>query len=122
MDLEVTSAGHTGGATSVGIGTGQSGGGIKQMTLLRVNVHDSQHLIEFNPSELDFWNANGFAGQSIFDQMAVVDSTLGQVSGTSGGYGMYTGAKRFMILGNNLNNNGGGEHVLRLPFSHQCRD
>jgi hypothetical protein len=113
MDLEITCSDHSG--NTVGIGTGQNGAGIKQVTLLRVNVHNCQHNIEFNPSALDFWNANGFIGQQIYDQMAVVDSSATNVTGAAGGYGMYTGAKRFMILGNNLDNSGGGEHVLRTP-------
>ena len=113
MDLEITCANHSG--NSVGIGSGQNGVGIKQVTLLRVNVHNCQHNIEFNPSALDFWNAAGFPGHTMYDQMAVVDSTITSVTGGAGGYGMYTGAKRFMILGNNIDNMGGGEHVLRTP-------
>ncbi|MEK7426455.1 MAG: fibronectin type III domain-containing protein, partial [Actinomycetota bacterium] len=109
MDLELNGNGHT---QSIGI---DPNGGIDQVTILRVNSHDNHNPFRFNSGILDFWNANGFPGHTIFDQIAIVDSQTTNVLGASAALSVYASASRFMMLGNDMNNNGGGEHTVRFP-------
>src|SRR6185369_8307164 len=43
------------------------------------------------------------------------DSTTTNITGFSSALSIYASAWRFMLMGNDLNNNGGGEHTVRLP-------
>ena len=102
MDLEIS-----GGAASAIHGEG----GIDQVTLLRLNIHDVHNGVMLSPFILDF-----YAGQHrLWDQVAVVDSSIRTIIGGSGGYGLYVGAQRFALMGNVLSDSTGSEHILRTP-------
>jgi hypothetical protein len=91
-----------------------SGGGINQVTLLRLNMHDVHNGLLLDGSTLDFAKASNPA-HTIWDQIALVDSVTTNITGVSSALSVYASAWRFMLLGNNLNNSGGGEHTVRLP-------
>jgi len=83
MDLELDGLS---GASSVGVG---AEGGINQVTLLRLNIHDIHVGIIFSSSTLDFWNSDGNLGHSghkMWDQLTVFDSTISRAIGGIGGY------------------------------------
>lgn len=91
-----------------------SGGGINQVTLLRLNMHDVHNGLMLDGATLDFAKASNPA-HSIWDQIALVDSVTTNITGVSSALSVYASAWRFMLLGNSLDNNGGGEHTVRLP-------
>jgi hypothetical protein len=91
-----------------------SGGGINQVTLLRLNMHDVHNGLMLDSSTLDFAKASNPA-HTIWDQIALVDSVTNNITGVSSALSIYASAWRFMLLGNSLDNNGGGEHTVRLP-------
>ena len=77
------------GASSVGVG---AEGGINQVTLLRLNIHDIHVGIIFSSSTLDFWNSDGNLGHSghkMWDQLTVFDSTISRAIGGGAGYGTF---------------------------------
>jgi len=105
MDLEIN--GNSGSATN-GI---YAEGGIDQVTLLRLNIHHVHVGVRLSPFVLD-----AFGGQHrLWDQFAMVDSTIQTLIGGSGGNGMYIGAQRLMLMGNVLADSTGAEHILRTP-------
>jgi hypothetical protein len=108
MDIEFDATGH---ANRQAI---NSGGGINQLTLLRLNMHDVHNGLLLDGSTLDFAKASNPA-HTIWDQIALVDSVTSNITGVSSALSVYASAWRFMLLGNSLDNNGGGEHTVRLP-------
>ena len=109
MDLELNGNANT---QSIGI---DADGGINQVTALRVNSHDNHNPFRFNSSILDFYNNNGNPGHTLYDQIAIADCTTSNILGVSAALSVYASATRFMMLGNDMNNNLGGEHTVRLP-------
>ena len=105
MDLEING---NSGAASTGI---HAEGGIDQVTLLRLNIHHVHNGVMLSPFILD-----SYGGQHrLWDQIAVVDSTIRNIIGGSGGYCLYLGAQRFSLMGNVLTDATGAEHILRTP-------
>jgi PKD repeat protein len=102
MDLEIT------GASASGI---HGEGGIDQVTLLRLNMHDVHNGVMLSPFILDYYGGQ----HRLWDQVAVVDSTIRTIIGGSGGYGLYVGAQRFALMGNLLTDSTASEHILRTP-------
>ena len=119
MDLEIN--GQTLATSGV-----TAGGSINQVLLLRLNIHDINDGITFDVSTLDYWNTqSGHAGQTMWDQLAIVDSRVNTIFGgvgvsqspaASGYSGAYISAARLTFMGNNFDNANGGEHVLRTPY------
>jgi PKD repeat protein len=105
VDLEIN--GNSGSATT-GI---HAEGGIDQVTLLRLNIHHVHNGVMFSPFVLDFYGGQ----HRLWDQVAVVDSTLRNIIGGSGGYGLYLGAQRCALLRNVLTDATAAEHILRTP-------
>lgn len=103
MDLEIN--GNGGNATN-GV---YAEGNMNRFTLLRLNIHDVHVGVRLSPFLLDAF------GHPMWDQVAVVDSTISTLIGGSGGNGMYVGASRFALLGNVITNSTGAEHILRTP-------
>ena len=105
MDLEIN--GNSGNATT-GI---HAEGGIDQVTLLRLNIHHVDNGVMLSPFILDYYGGQ----HRLWDQIAVVDSTIRNIIGGSGGYCLYLGAQRFALMGNVLADATGAEHILRTP-------
>ncbi|HEX7069307.1 MAG TPA: FG-GAP-like repeat-containing protein [Rhodothermales bacterium] len=81
-----------------------------QVTILRCDVHDERWAFNFAPDILNYY------GNSLHDQLAIVDSTGIHGVGGAGSNLAYIGAKQFMFLGNDLHDATQIEHVLRLPY------
>jgi PKD repeat protein len=105
MDLEING---NGGSQTNGV---QAEGGIDQVTLLRLNIHDVHFGVQMSPFILDFYGGQ----HRLWDQLAVVDSTIRTIIGGGGGYNLYVGAQRFALMGNLLGDSTGAEHILRTP-------
>lgn len=109
-DLEFDGNGHAGRQAI------KAEGGINQLSLLRLHMHGVRNGLMLSSHLLDWHNRNPrSAGHGLWDEIALVDSTTNNITGSRGGYSVYASAHRFMLLGNGLNNDGGGEHTVRLP-------
>lgn len=108
MDLDLNGMSN---AASMGIGTA---GSINQVTLLRLNIHDTHNGISFSDSLLDWLNNNGSPGQTMWDQIAIVDSSVLHTMGGVGGNGVGVAAKRLSMLGNLVDDSSLAEHILRV--------
>jgi PKD repeat protein len=104
-------------------GIGASGG-FNQFLALRLNIHDIWRGIAAGPDILDWWNNHGDPGHAIFDQWAVVDSTMNAIPGCNspGNYNcdwrVYLAARHSTVQGNYLDNQDtGGSHVLRSEYT-----
>jgi len=111
MDLEFDGLGGAGSNGVIG------NGGANQMTLLRLRIHDASNGIQFSSSILDFWNNNGSPGHVLWDQIAIVDSTIQRVIGGSGGNGMFLLASRLGLLGNTVDDTTAAEHNIRIQYA-----
>jgi hypothetical protein len=77
-----------------------------QITILRVDINNVTQGITFDDGDLTF----------VFDQIAIVDSTITGVVGAAGNIGAYIGATKLSIMGNLMDNNMLGEHIIRMPY------
>jgi hypothetical protein len=114
MDLEIN--GNSGAATEGFHGEGS----IDQVTLLRLNIHHVHFGVQLSPDVPDYYNSNGSPGHHLWDQIAVVDSTIRTIIGGQGGYGSFIGAQRFAYLGNVVSDSTNGEHILRMPYVYKA--
>jgi hypothetical protein len=105
MDLEIN--GNSGTQTN-GV---QAEGAIDQATLLRLNIHHVHFGVQLSPFILDYYGGQ----HRLWDEFAVVDSTIRTIVGGGGGYGLYVGAQRFALMGNVLRDSSASEHILRTP-------
>ena len=120
MDFEIDgSSVRDQGVSGVG-----ANGGFNQFLALRLNIHDIWRGVAAGPSILDWWNNYGHPGHTIFDQWAVVDSTMNAIPGCNspGNYNcdwrVYLAAKHSTVQGNYLDNQDtGGSHVLRSEYT-----
>lgn len=97
-------------------------GGAKQITWLRIYAHD-YHGGGFGTPLLDHWNATGFPGHKIFDQMFLVDSTLSHGAGSLGNAaanGIYVEANRLGFLGNLVEDMVLVEHTVRSAYANNA--
>ena len=92
-----------------------AGGDMNQVTILRVKVQNVNSGFNFGDSILAWWNAHGHPGHTLWDQLAIVDSSVRHVFGGHGGCASYISAKRFSFMGNVLDDSSEAEHILRLP-------
>jgi hypothetical protein len=97
--------------TSAGVGFD---GTADQILLQRLEVRDVQFGILGPDSILDYWNANGSPGHTFHDQLAIVETRVEHTVG--GGYNVYLGAERLMLLGNVFDDSTAAEHVVRTPL------
>jgi hypothetical protein len=102
MDLEIS------GASASAI---HGEGGMDQVTLLRLNIHHVHNGVMLSPFILDYYGGQ----HRLWDQFAMVDSTIRTIVGGGGGYGLYVGAQRFALMGNVLSDSTASEHILRTP-------
>ena len=104
-DLEINGNSN---AAAIGV---HAEGGIDQVTLLRLNIHHVHFGVQLSPFILDYYGGQ----HRLWDQFAVVDSTIRTIVGGGGGYGLYVGAQRFTLMGNVLSDSSASEHILRTP-------
>ncbi|MBI5779158.1 MAG: putative Ig domain-containing protein [Planctomycetes bacterium] len=95
-------------------------GGINQVTLLRLNMHDIHDGFGFTATILDSQNGNGYPGHKTYDQIAIVDSSVVRIVGTTGGVGFAGSGKHFAMLGNFGDDAILGEHVVRLFYLYKA--
>lgn len=129
MDLEFDGLGS---AISHGIGLG---GGVVQITTLRLTLRNFEAAIGFGGDLVNWWNNTpGGSGGHTIDQLAIVDSLV--VFGPNTSYGGYNAGNRVAFMGNNIDNGGvqirrdaqgnvilnsvgnpaNGSHVTRFPY------
>jgi hypothetical protein len=113
MDLEID--GNSGAATNAIYAEGR----IDQVTLLRLNIHHVHVGVRLSPFILEAFGGPS-AGHSLWDQIAIVDSTISTVIGGSGGNGLYVGAQRLGFMGNTVSDTTGAEHVSRWPYVYKA--
>jgi Divergent InlB B-repeat domain len=114
MDLDLN--GMSGLAT-VGI---DANGGFNQFLVLRLNIRNIMRGVAAGPDILDWWNNNGHPGHTIWEDWAIVDSTITPISGcgsTVCDWRIYLAGKRAAIQGNFVDNQtAGGSHVVRSEY------
>ncbi len=102
-----------------------AGGGINQVLILNMHIHDIYNGVNFNYSLLDWHNNHGHPGHSIFDQIAIVNSTITPNTGdginsTTTSWRIYASAQHFAVLGNTLGNVANttamGSHTIRTGY------
>lgn len=108
IDLELDGMANP---SSMGIG---SAGSINQVTLLRLKIHDTHNGISFSDSILDWLNSHSYPGQTMWDQISIVDSSVLHTIGGAGGNGVGLAAKRLLMLGNLVDDSIAAEHILRI--------
>jgi PKD repeat protein len=106
MDLEINA--NSGSATMAFKGEG----GIDQVTLLRMNIHHMHFGVQLSPDVLTYYGPE----HRLWDQFAVVDSTIRNAIGGAGGYVLYFTGQRGAVMGNVLRDSSAAEHVLRTPY------
>ena len=106
MDLEIN--GNSGSVTNAF----NAEGGIDQVTLLRMNIHHMHYGVRMSPDTLD----NYRSAHRLWDQWAVVDSTVRNAIGGTGGYVLYFSGQRCAVMGNVLSDSSAAEHILRTPY------
>ncbi|MEK7706277.1 MAG: hypothetical protein AAB426_15055, partial [Myxococcota bacterium] len=105
-----------------GLGTAQVGidtqGGISQVLILHMNIHDIGNGVVLNSGIVEWWVSHGHPEHALFDDMAIVDSTMTPILGSTTGWRIFAAATRFSIQGNTLGNMTSnasmGSHVVRV--------
>lgn len=93
-------------------------GSAKQVTMLRMNIHDV-HGGGWSIDLLDFWNMGTHPGQTLFDQMFVQDCTFSHgVNGAANA--LYITGTRMAFLGNSITDMVNVEHALRSPYASKA--
>jgi chitodextrinase len=114
MDLEFD-GGNVGNAIGV-----YGYGGFDQFTLLRMHIHHLRVGVYYNYFNLDQFNTGPNNGHVLWDQHAIVDSTITNAVGGDGRYCIYVTAKQFSVMGNHLDNGGTGTHTFRSEHMHHA--
>jgi hypothetical protein len=111
MDLEFDGGGS---ADSVAI---NGDGEMDNLTILRVAAQNVNYAFEFSDAVLDYNNAHGFPGHHLWNGLNIQDSTSYNIyaNPSVAGYSVFASGVRMAILGNSFDNNGGGQHTVRLP-------
>lgn len=91
-------------------------GGMKQVTFLRLTIHDVGNGIQASDALLTYFNSNRNPGHLEWDQIAIVDSNIYHMIGGYGSYGIFLSGQRFSLQGTIVDDTTGGEHVVRLPY------
>jgi hypothetical protein len=92
-----------------------AGGAMKQTTFLRLSIHDTRNGFQLGDTNLDWWNNNGYPGHVMFDQVAIVDSSVLHSIG-GGGVGVAFSGNRLSMLGNIVDDTMRTEHVVRIFY------
>jgi PKD repeat protein len=105
MDLEIH--GNSGPATDAV----KAEGGIDQITLLRMSIRHVHNGMMLSTDLLQHYGR----AHKLWDQWAVVDSTVRNAVG-GGGYVLYFAGQRTALMGNVLSDSSAAEHILRTPY------
>ena len=120
MDLDIDGGGIPPGGTDPLADTAiGGGGGVDQVTILRVEAKNLSTGFGFDANLLDRFNRGtnpANTGHTLYDQVAIADSFAHDMVGGSGGNGMFLYAKRLMLLGNTISNTSNAEHNVRAQF------
>lgn len=116
MDLEFDGQGKS---SSVGI---ETLGGINQVLVLNMNMHDINNGIMFNDSILSwYYDVGGRRDHAMFEEIAIVNSTISPIYYGTDGWRIFASAKYLAIQGNTLGNMQNdasmGSHVIRVPYA-----
>jgi hypothetical protein len=74
-------------------------------------MHHVHFGVQLSPFVLDYYGGQ----HRLWDQFAMVDSSVRTIIGGAGGNALYIGAQRLALIGNVFSNSTAGEHVLRTP-------
>jgi PKD repeat protein len=96
-----------------GVGTS---GTATRMLFLRLRLHDVHAGMVIPVSILNYQNSHGYPGHTLYDQITIADCRIERLIGGSGGNGGYIAAHRLAILGCQMHDSTGAEHVLRTPW------
>lgn len=114
MDLEFDGLSKT---DCVGI---DAEGGINQVLILNMNIHDAAIGVGLNSDLLNLHYLSGATGHAMFDEIAIIDSTITPRFNAPDGWEVYASATRASIQGNTfgnmLNDSSMGSHVVRIPY------
>ena len=125
MDLDFDGSSVTTSSDVSGIATQ---GGFDNFLALRLNMHDIYRGVAAGIGIMDWWNAHGNPGHTLFKGWSVVDSRITGIPGCNwnGHYNcdwrIYISGTQVSVLGNQLDNQGlpngtsGGSHVLRSEY------
>ena len=86
-------------------------GTTRQLLMYRISATNYHTSVSFSTSVLNYYNHT-----QLHDDMGLVESTIRQARGGSGGNGVYIGGNRLSLLGNVMMDATGSEHVIRLPY------
>ncbi len=108
MDLEFDGQGGTGAKGVL------ADGGMNQITLLRLMIHDVDAAVEFSFQILDLANPKN-PGHLIWDQMTIADTVATRMKST----GLFLPARRLAVLGSRIEDITGGkdgQHISRFQY------
>ncbi|MEK7703638.1 MAG: MopE-related protein [Myxococcota bacterium] len=108
MDLELDGMSNT---SSTGVG---GAGSMSQVTLLRLEIHDTHNGISLPGSILDWLNTHGNPGHALWDQIFIVDTAVLRTLGGAGGNGIGIGCNRVGMMGNLIDDSTAAEHTVRF--------
>ena len=115
MDLEFD--GLNTDTNSVGI---DALGGFNQVLILRMGISHMATGIAFADSNLSLWYTSDHITHPMWDETAIVDSTITPRFNAPDGWEIFASANHGSIqgnvLGNMLNNSSMGSHVVRVPY------
>jgi len=94
-------------------------GGINQVLILNMNIHEVLAGVIFADTTVDALYRAGFTGHQMFDEIAVVGSTITPIN-VNDGWRIYMSSNHGTVqgntLGNMINNSSMGSHVVRVPY------
>jgi hypothetical protein len=91
-------------------------GGFDELTLLRIDIHDTAGGIGFDPDTLSGYNSALNTPHHISDSLTIADSSISRMIGGSGYNGSYIVASRHAFLGNIVDDTTGAEIGTRYPY------
>lgn len=101
-----------------------AGGGINQVLILNMNIYHAAIGIGLDGALVQAHYLFGLTGHGMYDDIAIVDSTITPRFNAPDGWEIYASATRFAIqgntLGNTLNNSSMGSHVVRIPYAEKA--
>lgn len=105
MDLDFRGSGNKYSGAISGDGT------TRQVLLYRISASNYHIPVSFPDSAISWY------GQSqMNDEISLVESSITNTVGGSGGNGLYAASNRMSLLGNVVVDTTGAEHVIRIPF------
>jgi hypothetical protein len=115
MDLSLT--GDCSGNPPNGV---QAAGTTGRTLLFRLCIKAFRNGILIPNSILDYWNRNRAAGHSLHSELTIADCVITEAFGGKGGCLLYLNAEDMAVIGNELKDASGAEHVLRIPFADRA--